>query len=130
MLFRSNNKTYYELCFNNPFDYDCDMPALSSTGFVVQQYANYTSYLEDRDGKVVLFRYTKDNIKEILNPEIGTINYITGEIKLYNLTIIKGSFSDDKIEVRLMPQYNDILAKRETFLEVDISKSTFTVIEE
>lgn len=125
-----NNKTYYELCFNNPFDYDCDMPALSSTGFVVQQYANYTSYLEDRDGKVVLFRYTKDNIKEILNPEIGTINYITGEIKLYNLTIIKGSFSDDKIEVRLMPQYNDILAKRETFLEVDISKSTFTVIEE
>jgi hypothetical protein len=125
-----NNKTYYELCFNNPFDYDCDMPALSSTGFVVQQYANYTSYLEDRDGKVVLFRYTKDNIKEILNPEIGTINYITGEIKLYNLTIIKGSFSDDKIEVRLMPQYNDILAKRETFLDVDISKSTFTVIEE
>ena len=125
-----NNKTYYELCFNNAFDYDCDMPALSSTGFVVQQFPNYTSYLEDRDGKVVLFRYGENNIKEILNSEIGTINYATGEIKLYNLTIIKGSFADDKIEVRLMPQYNDIVAKREIFLKVDISKSTFTIIQE
>ena len=78
----------------------------------------------------MLFKYGQDNVKEILNSNLGTINYSTGEIKLYNLTIIKGSYNDDKIEVRVMPQYNDIIAKRETFLEVDISKSSFTIVQE
>ena len=125
-----NNTTYYELCFSNPFDYDCDELALTSTGFVVQEYPNYTCYMEDRDGKVILYKYDAYGIKEVLNNEIGTINYSTGEIKLYNLTIIKGSFNDDKIEVRLRPQYNDITAKREIFLDVDIANSTFTIIQE
>ncbi len=125
-----NNSTYYELCFNNPFDYDTDELALKSTGFIVQQYPNYTCYLEDRDGKVVLFRYNQYGIKEVLDSSIGDINYVAGEIKLYNLTIIKGSFNDDKIEVRLRPQFNDIVAKREIFLDVDIAMSTFTVIQE
>lgn len=125
-----NNTTYYELCFNNPFDYDCDENALTSTGFVVQEYPNYTCYIEDRDGKIVLFRYNDSGIKEILNSEIGTINYSTGELKMYDLTIIAGSYDDDRIEVRLRPQYNDIVSKREIFLDVDIAKSTFTVIQE
>lgn len=125
-----NNVTYYELCFNNPFDYDTDELALSSTGFIVQKYPSYTCYLEDRDGKVVLYRNNEYGIKEILNSSVGDINYVTGEIKLYNLTIIKGSFNDDKIEVRLRPQFNDIVAKREIFLDVDIAMSTFTVIQE
>lgn len=125
-----NNKTYYELCFSNSFDYDCDENALTSTGFIVQEYPNNTSYIEDRDGKVVLFKYDQYGIKQILNPEIGTIDYINGEIKIYDLTIIKGSFNDDKIEVRLRPQYNDINAKREIFLDVDITKSTFRAIQE
>jgi hypothetical protein len=126
-----NNSTYYELCFNNPFDYDNDELALSSTGFVVQEYPNFTCYLEDKDGKVVLYRLdSQTGDKIVLNQNQGEINYSTGEIKLYNLTIIKGSFNDEKIEVRLRPQYNDIVAKREMFLDVDISKSSFTIIQE
>jgi hypothetical protein len=125
-----NNSSYYELCFSNAFDYDCDELALTSTGFIVQEYPNYTCYMEDRDGKVILYRYDTYGTKQVLDNEIGTINYSTGEIKLYNLTIIKGSFNDDKIEVRLRPQYNDITAKREIFLDVDIANSTFTIIQE
>jgi hypothetical protein len=125
-----NNSSYYELCFSNAFDYDCDELALTSTGFIVQEYPNYTCYMEDRDGKVILYRYDTYGTKQVLDNEIGSINYSTGEIKLYNLTIIKGSFNDDKIEVRLRPQYNDITAKREIFLDVDIANSTFTIIQE
>jgi len=126
-----NNKAYYELCFNNAFDDDIDTVTLSSTGFTVQEYPNYTVYLEDKDDKIVLYRLdpqTSDKI--ILNPSQGKINYKKGEVQLYNLTIIKGSFSDNKIEVRLKPQYNDILAKREMYLDVDVDKSFFTIIRE
>jgi hypothetical protein len=126
-----NKSTYYELCFNNSFDDDIDTQTLSSTGFVVQKYPQYTVYLEDRDTKVVLYRLdTQTGEKIVLNTNQGDINYDTGEIKLYDLTIIQGSFDDNKIEVRLKPKYNDIVAKREIFLDFDVDKSTFTLIQE
>lgn len=126
-----NNKTFYELCFNNAFDDDIDTQTMTSTGFVVQQYPNYTVYLEDRGNKVVLYRLdAQTGEKIVLNSNQGDINYSTGEIKIYDLTIIKGSYPDNKIEVRLKPKYNDIVAKREIFLDVDIDKSTFTLIQE
>ena len=126
-----NNKAYYELCFNNPFDYDNDELALTSTGFVVQEYPNFTSYIEDRDGKIVLYRLdSQTGTKIILNSNIGNINYVTGEVQMFDVTIIKGSFDDNRIEVRLRPQFNDIIAIREMFLDVDIAQSTFTIIQE
>lgn len=126
-----NSSAYYEFCLNNPFDDDIDTQTLTSTGFVVQQYPNFIVYLEDRDSKVVLFRLdpqTGDKI--ILNSEQGTIDYAKGDVKLYNLNIIKGSFADNKIELRMKPQYNDIVAKRQVYLDVDIEKSSFTLIQE
>lgn len=126
-----NNKTYYELCFNNSFDDDIDVQTLTSTGFVVQEYPNYTVFLEDRNDKIVLYRLdSQTGEKIVLNANQGTINYVDGEIKLFDLTIIQGSFPDNKIEVRLKPRYNDIVAKREIFLDFDIDKSTLTLIQE
>jgi len=126
-----NNKTYYEICFNNPFDYDNDQLALSSTGFIVQEYPNFTCFLEDKDGKVILYRVdSQTGIKIVLNSNIGIIDYATGEIQIFDLTIIKGTYDDNKIEMRLRPQYNDIAAIREMFLDLDISKSIFTIIQE
>lgn len=126
-----NNNAYYELCFNNPFDDDIDTQTLTSTGFVVQQYPNYVVYLEDRGEKIVLYRLdSQTGDKIVLNDSQGLINYAKGEVRVFNLNIIKGTFADNKIEVRLKPQYNDILAKREVFLDVDIDKSSFTLIQE
>jgi len=126
-----NNKAYYEFCFNNRFAIDLDVKTLTSTGFKVQEFPQYTVYLEDRDGKVVLYRLdSQTSEKIVLNNNQGIINYEKGEIQLYNLTIIDGSFDDDKIEIRLKPEYNDILAKREVYLDVDIDKSIFTLIQE
>ena len=126
-----NNKTYYEICFNNPFDHEADIPNLTSTGFVVQEYPAYTVYMEDRNGVVVLYRLNpQTGDKIVVNKNLGTFNYEKGEIKLYNLTIIKGSFDDNKIQLRVRPKYNDIIAKREMFLEVDIANSKFTIVQE
>ena len=126
-----NNNAYYELCFNNPFDDDIDTQTLTSTGFVVQQYPNYVVYLEDRGDKIVLYRLdSQTGEKIVLNNSQGLINYAKGELRIYNLNIIKGTFADNRIEVRLKPQYNDILAKREVFLDVDVDKSSFTLIQE
>ena len=126
-----NSTFYYELCFQNAFDEDCDDPILSSTGFRVTEYPNFDVYVEDRNKKIVLYRL--DSVtgeKVVLDSDIGDIDYEKGELKMYNLTIIKGSFFDNRISLRVKPLSNDIKAMREVYLDVDVPNSSFTAYKE
>jgi len=126
-----NSTFYYELCFQNAFDEDCDDPILSSTGFRVTEYPNFDVYVEDRNKKIVLYRL--DSVtgeKVVLDSDIGDIDYVKGELKMYNLTIIKGSFFDNRISVRVKPLLNDVKALREVYLDVDVANSSFTAYKE
>ena len=126
-----NSTFYYEVCFQNAFDEDCDDPVLSSTGFRVTEYPNFDVYVEDRSGKIVLYRL--DNVtseKVVLDSDIGDIDYVKGELKMYALTIIKGSFFDNRISLRVKPLSNDIKAMREVYLDVDVPNSSFTAYKE
>ena len=127
-----NSQSYYEICYQNEFDIDCDEDnVVFSSGFTVQQYPNFTVYMEDRDGKVALYRLDSVTGEKItVDPEIGTVDYVKGEFKIDKLTIIKGTFSDNRIELRARPRYNDIVAKREVYLDVDIANSKFTAYQE
>ena len=126
-----NSTSYYEVCFQNTFDQDCDEPVLSSTGFRVTEYPTFDVYVEDRAGKIVLYRI--DSVtgeKVVLDSDIGDIDYAEGELKMYALTIIKGSFFDNRISVRVKPLSNDIKAFREVYLDVDVANSSFTAYKE
>ena len=126
-----NSSSYYEVCYGNPFLIDCNNPVVWSTGMTVFEYPTVTSYLEDRDGKLVLYRL--DSItgeKILLNDSIGIVDYTKGEITMNDFTILKGTFSDNRIELRVKPANKDIEVKREMYLDVDISKSKFTAYKE
>ncbi len=125
-----NSKFYYEICYKNPFLID-DLPVISSSGFIIREFSQYTVYIEDRKGKMILYRL--DSItgeKIVVNPNLGSVNYGKGEIMMNNLIILKGSFPDEKIEIRVKPALNDIVSSREMFLDVDITNSKFTIIQE
>ena len=126
-----NQSSYYEICYGNPFYVDCNNPVVSSTGMTTFEFPTYTSYIEDRDGKLVLYRI--DSItgeKILLNNSIGTIDYTHGEITMSDFTLLKGSFSDNRVELRVKPANKDIEVKREMYLDVDISKSKFVANKE
>ena len=126
-----NSTFYYEVCFQNAFDKDCDDPVLSSTGFRVTEYPNFDVYVEDRNKKIVLYRL--DSVtgeKVVLDSDVGDIDYVKGELKMYALTIIKGSFFDNRISLRVRPLSNDIKAMREVYLDVDVPNSSFTAYKE
>jgi len=126
-----NSSSYYEVCYGNPFLIDCNNPVVWSTGMTVFEYPTDTSYLEDRSGKLVLYKL--DSItgeKILLNDSIGTVDYAKGEITMNDFTILKGTFSDNRIELRVKPANKDIEVKREMYLDVDISKSKFTAYKE
>ena len=126
-----NSTYFYEVCYQNAFDSDCDDPVLSSTGFRVTEHPNYDVYLEDRDKKIVLYRLdpvTGDKV--VLDKEVGDIDYVKGEIMLHNMTIIKGSYFDNRISLTVKPLSNDIKALREMYLDVDIANSSFVAYKE
>ena len=126
-----NSTFYYEICYQNSFDKDCEGSTLSTTGFRVTEYPNFDVYLEDRDGKIVLYRLDAvTGEKVVLDKEVGEIDYTKGELKIYDLTIIKGSFFDNRISVRVKPLSNDIQALREVYLDVDIANSSFSAYKE
>ena len=126
-----NSTSFYEVCYQNEFDEPCDGPTLMSTGFKVTEFPSYTVYFEDRDGIIVLYRLDSLTGEKItLNDSIGTVDYVKGEIRLFDVTIIQGSFSDNRIEIRVKPKSNDINASRELYLDVDVTKSKFTVYPE
>ncbi len=126
-----NSTFYYEICYQNAFDKDCDGPVLATTGFKVTEYPNFDVYLEDRDGKIVLYRLdTATGEKVVLDKEVGDIDYEKGELKMYDLTIIKGTYFDNRISVRVKPLSNDIKALREVYLDVDVANSSFTAYKE
>ena len=126
-----NSTFYYEVCFQNEFDTDCDDPVLSSTGFRVTEYPTFDVYVEDRSGKIVLYRLdTVTGEKVVLDSDIGDIDYVNGELKMYALTIIKGTYFDNRISLRVKPLSNDIKALREVYLDVDVANSSFTAYKE
>ena len=126
-----NSSSFYEICYQNAFEIECDEPVVSSSGFITLEYPNYTTYLEDRSGKIVLYRL--DSVtgeKIVLNDSLGDVDYAKGEIMLYDVTIIQGSFSDNRIELRVKPASNDVTVLREVYLDVDVANSKFTAIKE
>lgn len=126
-----NSTFYYEICYQNSFDKDCEGPTLATTGFRVTEYPNFDVYLEDRDSKIVLYRLDAvTGEKVVLDKEVGEIDYVKGELRMYDLTIIKGSFFDNRISVRVKPLSNDIQALREVYLDVDIANSSFSAYKE
>ena len=126
-----NSTFFYEICYQNEFDRDCEGSSVMSTGFTVSEYPNDTVYFEDMNGEIVLYRLDSISGNKItLNDSQGIVNYEKGEVLLYNLTIIKGSFDDNRIEVRAKPLLNDINALRNVYLDVDIARSKFTAYPE
>ena len=126
-----NTSAFYEVCYQNPFLVDCNNPVVSSTGMTVFEFPTYTSYLEDRSGKLVLYRLDPvSGDKILLNDSVGTVDYTNGEIMMTDFTILKGTFSDNRIELRVKPANKDIEVKREAYLDVDVSKSKFVAYKE
>lgn len=126
-----NSTFYYEICYQNAFDKDCEGPTMSTTGFRVTEYPDFDVYLEDRDGKIVLYRLDAvTGEKVVLDKEVGIIDYEKGELRMYDLTIIKGSYYDNRISVRVKPMSNDVKAFREVYLDVDIANSSFSAYKE
>lgn len=127
-----NTVAQYEICYQNVVESGCTDPSVQSTGFVLADYPNDVVYLaDDQVGNVYLYKIdatTKDRF--VLNAQQGTIDYLKGEVMLNRLNIIRGTYDDDRIELRVSPKNKDINALREAYLTLDLTSSVFLIKKE
>jgi hypothetical protein len=127
-----NTVAQYEICYQNVVRSGCTDPSVQSTGFVLADYPNDVVYLaDDQVGNVYLYKIdatTKDRF--VLNAQQGTIDYLKGEVMLNRLNIIRGTYDDDRIELRVSPKNKDINALREAYLTLDLTSSVFLIKKE
>ena len=125
-----NQFTQYELCFDNEFFRGNDEYNVKSTGFNVSGIEG-TVYLADKVvegsdiGNLFLFRLNTDSEPEIVSTKFGTVNYETGEVLIDTVNITSTVQPDNIIEIQAIPMSNDVLARKELYLQLDVSKSNF-----
>ena len=82
-------------------------------------------------GIMFLFKLDAANQPVVIRKNIGTIDYVKGEIRLNALNIInttKKSFGDNIIEISAIPKSNDVIGKQDLYLQLDNNKSNINMI--
>ncbi len=126
----------YEVCFGNEFHVKKEGINIKTSGFYVDGYAGevFLSDVPDstlKKGTVNLIRAISESELQVLRRNIGSVDYVKGEIKLNPLNIIsttKSVINIPIIEIQAVPVSNDVIGLQDLFLQLDISNSDISVI--
>jgi hypothetical protein len=128
----TNVFTQYELCFDNQFYHELDSYNIKSTGFSVSG-VDGTVYIADKVvegsniGNLFLFKLTDAVDVEIVSTNFGTVDYTKGEIIINTVNITSTLLPENIIEIQAVPLSNDVLGRKELFLQLSTEKSNFTM---
>ena len=129
-----NQFAQYEICFDNTFFRGQSNYNIKSTGFNVSGVSG-TVYFSDQHtsgdtGSLFLFQIDSDSSVKILSTSFGSVDYKKGEIIIDTVNITSTLQSDNIIEIQATPQSNDVLARKELYLQFDVSNSNFYMRED
>lgn len=131
-----NKLANYEICFGNQFHIQKLIGErgynIKSTGFTINNITD-TLYLSDvpktdKVGSIFFFKLV-NGIPVIVANEIGTVDYMKGEIKL-NPVIITSSINSDGIQIQAIPESNDVIALKDIYLELDTTTLKVNMLED
>jgi len=127
-----NQYTQYELCFGNRFHVKQSGFNIKSTGFTVPNQSS-TVYFTDTPNKdletgiISIVKKSGEDIVIVVK-DVGTVDYVKGEINIGTLVINSTVLPDNIIEIQAFPESNDVVALRDLYLQLDISKSKINMI--
>ncbi len=129
-----NQFAQYEVCYLNQIYAPNAQYNIHSTGFTVSSVVG-TCYIsdikiDDDSGSIFLFQILNDDSVKVITNNFGKIDYKKGEIVLDAVNITGTIEPDGIIEVEVIPQSNDVLAKNELYLQFEVNKSTFFMRED
>jgi len=126
-----NQNATYEICFGNKLHQKVGNYNIKSSGFKIQNVAD-TLYLTDlpidtKSGKITFFKLV-NNLPVVVNSNAGTVDYITGDIKLNITNFVSTSLASNVIQIQAMPDSNDVIALKEVYLQIDTKNTIVNTI--
>ena len=123
-----NELATYEICYSNQFHADLEGFNVKSTAFKINGvsgdvYMTDFPYSNQRTGVIKFF--TLSDLDEVvyINQNAGTIDYVKGEIVIFPVNIASTTMSG-KIEIQVIPESNDIIAKQNLYIVLDVSANS------
>jgi len=129
LLAQINQFAQYELCFDNTFYRGDTKYNIKSTGFTISGTEGEVffsdEYVSGDKGNLFLFQVISSSDIKIISKSFGTVDYKKGEIIIDTVNITSTSQPNNIVEVQAIPESNDVLARKELYLQFDVSKSNF-----
>jgi hypothetical protein len=132
-----NQFAQYEICFKNQFHIkNYNGFNIKSSGFKVSGISQTVYFgdipnLDRKTGSVFLFYLVSETEPIVSRYEVGTIDYVKGEIIIEPINIIsteKTLGGTPIIEISASPESNDVLGIQDLYLEIDINKLIIDII--
>jgi hypothetical protein len=135
-----NQFSEYELCFGNRFYVNPEGGNIKSTGFRVNsRVANnefvYFTDIPNSDKLKGTIAVIKPSSTPGISPIVilksaGTVDYVTGEIKISAINIISTEVPNNIIEIQAFPESNDIIGLKDLYLSLSTSKTKINIIKD
>jgi hypothetical protein len=131
-----NTFAEYEICFGNRFHIkNVNGYNIKSSGFRISGVSD-TVYLSDtpnsnlQTGTINIFRLNSPTEPQIVKRNVGTIDYVKGEIKLFPINIISTNINRGIpiIEISTSPYSNDVIGLQDLYLQLDINSTLINMV--
>ena len=136
----------YELCYANQFHAEVEGFNIRSSSFTVSgidgdlfltdvpdtdiTIPGRPSQVSPRTGSISVIKFSESNEIITVIENAGTVDYIKGEIILFPINISSTAL-DNRIEIGVTPESNDIVAKENLYIVLDTTgKSVLTLKED
>ena len=127
-----NARVNYKICYGNRIKQGTSAkPTVSSSGFkIVGDDFNIFYLNDDGLGSLRLYYVKGTGEFEYVDGLWGTVDYSMGEIVINDLIISMTSVANNQLQIAAIPESNDIISLRETYLTVGIDNTTVSVVED
>jgi hypothetical protein len=131
-----NSFAEYEICFGNRFHIkNVNGYNIKSSGFRISGVSD-TVYMSDlpnsnlKTGLINIFKLNSPTEPQIVKRNVGTIDYIKGEIRLNPINILSTSINRGAplIEVSTSPYSNDVIGLQDLYLQLDINRTLINMV--
>lgn len=131
-----NTFAEYEICFGNRFHIkNINGYNIKSSGFRISGISD-TVYMSDvpnsnmQTGSINIFKLNSPTEPQIVKRNVGTIDYVKGEIKLVPINIISTNINRGApiIEISTSPYSNDVIGLQDLYLQLDINNTLINMV--
>jgi hypothetical protein len=131
-----NTFAEYEICFGNRFHIkNVNGYNIKSSGFRISGISD-TVYMSDvpnsnlQTGSINIFKLNSPTEPQIVKRNVGTIDYVKGEIKLFPINIISTNINRGApiIEISTSPYSNDVIGLQDLYLQLDNNNTLINMV--